>query len=62
LDKKPLLYVILSATLFGLSLPLAKLLVKDISPLAMAGLLYLGAFIGLAIYSLVRKTGAAEKK
>jgi drug/metabolite transporter (DMT)-like permease len=55
LDKKPLLYVILSATLFGLSAPLAKLLLEDISPIAMAGLLYMGAFIGLAMYSLDRK-------
>jgi drug/metabolite transporter (DMT)-like permease len=62
LDKKPLLYVILSATLFGLSSPLAKLLVKEISPVAMAGLLYLGAFIGLAIYNLVRKIGTADSK
>jgi len=62
LDKKPLLYVILSAILFGLSSPLAKLLVKDISPIAMAGLLYLGAFIGLAIYTLVRKIGTAGDK
>lgn len=60
MDKKPLLYVILSATLFGISSPLAKLLVKDISPVAMAGLLYLGAFIGLAIYSLIRKIWVAN--
>lgn len=62
MDKKPLLYVILSATLFGLSSPLAKILVKDISPVAMAGLLYLGAFIGLAIYKLVRKIGTTDKQ
>jgi len=62
LDKKPLFYVILSATLFGLSSPLAKLLVKDISPVALAGLLYLGAFIGLAIYSLIRKIGTTNNQ
>jgi drug/metabolite transporter (DMT)-like permease len=56
-DKKPILYVVLSATLFGLSSPIAKLLVKDISPIALAGLLYLGAFIGLAIYTFGRKIG-----
>jgi drug/metabolite transporter (DMT)-like permease len=62
LDKKPLLYVILSATLFGLSSPLAKLLVKNISPIAMAGLLYLGAFICLAIYSIIRKIWVANSR
>jgi drug/metabolite transporter (DMT)-like permease len=55
MDKKPLLYVMFSATLFGLSSPLAKILVKDISPIALAGLLYLGAFIGLASYYIIRK-------
>ena len=62
MDKKPLLYITLSATLFGLSSPLAKLLVKDISPVAMAGLLYLGAFLGLAIYTLIREIGAHDNQ
>jgi drug/metabolite transporter (DMT)-like permease len=62
LDKKPLLYVILSATLFGLSTPLAKLLVKDISPVSLAGLLYFGAFIGLAIYTIIRKFVLADNQ
>lgn len=55
-DKGPFLFVILSAVLFGMSIPLAKLLVQDIPPVALAGLLYLGAFLGLAIYAVVRRT------
>jgi len=54
-SRKPLIFVILSASLFGLSPPLAKLLVKDITPVALAGLLYLGSFVGLSIYRLGRK-------
>jgi len=50
-----LLFIILSASLFGLSTPFAKLLVKDIPPIALAGLLYLGAFAGLSLYSIGRK-------
>jgi len=52
LDKQPLGYIIISAALFGISPPLAKLLVKDIPPVALAGFLYLGAFIGLSLYSI----------
>jgi drug/metabolite transporter (DMT)-like permease len=51
-DRKPLAYVLLSAALFGVSAPLAKLLLGDIAPIALAGLLYLGAFLGLFLYSL----------
>jgi drug/metabolite transporter (DMT)-like permease len=48
----PLVSVLLSAVLFGVSVPLAKLLLGDVRPVALAGLLYLGSFLGLAVYSL----------
>jgi drug/metabolite transporter (DMT)-like permease len=38
-----------AAVLFGLSTPLAKILLGDISPLLLAGLLYSGAGAGLAV-------------
>jgi drug/metabolite transporter (DMT)-like permease len=47
---KPLFAVLASALLFGVSTPLAKLLLEGISPLALAGLLYSGVFLGLAAY------------
>lgn len=53
--KRPLLFILISASLFGISTPLAKLLVKNIPPVALAGLFYLGAFVGLTLYSIVRK-------
>jgi drug/metabolite transporter (DMT)-like permease len=43
-----------AAALFGLSTPLAKLLVGTISPLLLAGLLYLGSGLGLGILLTVR--------
>lgn len=52
---QPLLYIVISAACFGISPPLAKLLVADIPPIALAGLLYAGAFLGLSSYSLVEK-------
>lgn len=52
MNRKPLVYILLSAALFGVSAPVAKLLLRDIAPIALAGLLYLGAFLGLFLYSL----------
>ena len=48
-------YASLSALLFGASTPFAKLLVGSMSPLALAGLLYLGSGIGLAIWFALRR-------
>ena len=62
MNKKPILYILISASLFGLSSPLAKLLLKDISPITLAGLLYLGAFLGLFLYSLVAKKKSSGSK
>jgi len=55
LNKKPLIYVILSAVLFGISTPFSKLLLGDIPSIMLAGLLYLGAFLGLALYSVLTR-------
>jgi len=52
LQKRPLFYVVFSAVLFGISPPLSKLLIRNISPIGLAGLLYLGAFLGLTVYTI----------
>lgn len=59
MNRQPLTYIFISAVLFGISPPLAKLLVKDIPPVALAGLLYFGAFVGLSLYSLLRRNDSA---
>jgi len=46
---------LLSAALFGASTPFAKLLLDEISPWMLAGLLYLGSGIGLALYRYARR-------
>lgn len=56
MDRKPLIYILASATLFGLSAPLAKVLLEDIPPVALASFLYLGAFLGLFLYSVIGNT------
>lgn len=51
---------LLSALLFGVSTPLAKTLVAQVPPLALAGLLYMGAGVGLlALRALRRSFGTA---
>lgn len=61
MNKRPLTYVLISAALFGISPPLAKLLTKNLPPVALAGFLYLGAFAGLSIYSVLRGIISSEK-
>lgn len=52
-----------SAALFGVSTPLAKILVGNANPWLLAGLLYLGSGIGLLLVTLiVRSLGRAPKE
>ncbi|HEX7589704.1 MAG TPA: DMT family transporter [Demequinaceae bacterium] len=44
-----------SALLFGAGTPLAKILLADVSPWMLAGLLYAGSGIGLGLYRLARR-------
>src|SRR5919109_395996 len=53
--RRAIAYVLLSAALFGASTPLAKIFVGSISPLALAGLLYLASGIGLALWLALRR-------
>ncbi|MDE2051044.1 MAG: EamA family transporter, partial [Gammaproteobacteria bacterium] len=46
-----------AALLFGASTPLAKQLLRDTSPMLLAGLLYLGSGIGLTAGRLLRDRG-----
>ena len=46
-----------AAALFGASAPLSKRLLPALSPLVLAGLLYLGAGLGLALARLLAAAG-----
>lgn len=48
---------LVAALLFGASTPFAKQLLHDVSPVLLAGLLYLGSGIGLSVIRLVRDRG-----
>lgn len=47
-------FALAAAALFGASTPLAKLLVGDVSPALLGGLLYLGSGVGLALFRILR--------
>lgn len=46
-----------AAFLFGASTPFAKQLLREISPVLLAGLLYLGSGVGLGLIRLIRDHG-----
>jgi drug/metabolite transporter (DMT)-like permease len=51
---------LLSALLFGVTTPLSKLLLGDISPWLLAGLLYLGSGGGLLVFRLARRVAGGR--
>jgi drug/metabolite transporter (DMT)-like permease len=53
-----ILFALLSAVLFGASTPLAKLLLGTVEPWLLAGLLYLGAGLGLYRASFTQRPWA----
>ena len=55
--NRNILYALLAAALFGASTPLAKLLLGEVSPVLLGGLLYLASGLGLGVARLVRDRG-----
>lgn len=61
--NKAIFYAILAAALYALNAPISKLLLQNVPPTMMAGFLYLGAGIGMAVMGLVRsKTGHGRRE
>jgi drug/metabolite transporter (DMT)-like permease len=59
---QPALPALAAALLFGASTPLAKLLVGDVAPLLLAGLLYLGSGLGLGVLLALRSLRIARRQ
>ena len=55
-------FAVASALLFGLSTPCAKLLLGEIPPLLLAGLLYAGSGLGLSLVRLLTPASADEAR
>lgn len=61
--KRSIAFAVLAAALYALNSPLSKLLLKNVPPTMMAGFLYLGAGIGMALMALVRnRTGLGKRE
>ena len=56
----PILWCLIAAALFGVSTPTSKLLLGEVGPLTLAGLLYLGAALSTAPFSL--RGGSKERR
>lgn len=52
--NRSIIYTLAAAVLFGASTPFAKLLVSEVPPILLGGLLYLGSGVGLTITRLIR--------
>ncbi|MDB5748223.1 MAG: cnrT [Massilia sp.] len=59
---KAVLYALASAALFGASTPFAKLLIRDAAPVILAGILYLGSGLGLAVWLGWRRIAEAREQ
>jgi drug/metabolite transporter (DMT)-like permease len=59
LHNRGIVAALAAAVLFGASTPAAKTLLGDVAPLMMAGILYLGSGIGLALFRAVPRARIA---
>ncbi len=58
MNKVAALYALMSALLFGVSTPAAKILVGNVDPIMLAGILYCGAGVGVAV---LRRVGIVRR-
>src|SRR5829696_2614607 len=54
-------FALLSAALFGASVPFSKQLLSSVDPWLLAGLLYVGSGIGLSLFLILRTTTGQRK-
>ncbi len=54
-DKRAAGFAILAAALYAVSSPVSKVLLQKIPPAMMAAFLYLGAGVGMLVFSIIRK-------
>lgn len=59
-NTKGILLAVLAAALYAVNSPLSKILLSDMPPTLMAGFLYIGAGLGMAVLGLIRKAWIPE--
>ena len=57
---KGIALALLAAALYAVNAPLSKLLLADVPPTLMAGLLYVGAGAGMAAIALIRRLRGSQ--
>jgi drug/metabolite transporter (DMT)-like permease len=62
MKKTTVFYALLAAVCYGISVPVSKLLLENISPALMASLLYIGAGSGMLLVSLTGKNKKHRKE
>lgn len=62
MKRLPIFYAILAAACYGISAPVAKILLEEMSPTFMASMLYLGAGFGMIVVNMFRKRQSNEKE
>lgn len=62
MKKLPITYAILAALCYGISAPIAKILLEELPPTLMAALLYLGAGIGMVAVNAFRKKEVRQRE
>lgn len=53
-SNRAIFYAILAAALYGLNMPLSKILLRETAPMMMAAFLYIGAGIGMLLLGAIR--------
>ncbi len=59
--KKGIIYALLAAAAFGASTPFSKMLVGEVAPIELAGLLYMGSGLGLLVWFVARSLVARDE-
>lgn len=59
--RKGIGLAVLAAALYAINAPFSKMLLKHMPPTLMAGLLYIGAGLGMAVIALIRKIKKTER-
>lgn len=62
MGKRSILYAILAAICYGISAPVAKILLREMSPTFMASMLYLGAGVGMLVVNSFQKKEGSNKE
>ena len=62
MNRSAVVYALLSAALFGLSTPAAKLLIGAVDPWLLAALFYMGSGLGLAVLRLILSRAGARRE